>query len=65
MKKRDMYKVKHLFNKILTDFRNDGHWARNEEAPCRAILIRDSVEKGIEICDKYVMKLEPLSKRDK
>jgi hypothetical protein len=56
MKKKDMYKVRALFEKIDNDFRNDS--ARNPTLN-RAELIEKSVREGVEICNFYLVKMRP------
>ena len=56
MTKKDMYQIKDLLVRIDNDFKND--WPRNPKKN-RAELIAESVNKGIELCDKYLTKMKP------
>jgi hypothetical protein len=60
MKKIDIYKIRTLFEKILNDYTNDVAKYSDGSPHCRATKIHESVQKGIEICESYINKMEPL-----
>lgn len=59
MKKADMAIIRQLFEKILSDFRNDTGKCKDGSPICRATRIQESVQKGIDICNKYLDKMQP------
>lgn len=54
MKKEEIYELRDLFHQILNDYKND------VSTECRAMKIYDSVEKGVEICNRSINKMKPL-----
>lgn len=56
MKKKDIYKLRSLFEQIDNDFKNDA--ARNPDLN-RAELIAKSVKEGLELCNSYLYKMKP------
>lgn len=60
MKKEDIYEIRMLFAKILNDYQNDTGKNPDGSPICRATRIGNSVEKGIEICNNYINKMQPL-----
>ena len=51
--------IRQLFEKILSDFRNDTGKCKDGSPICRATRIQESVQKGIDICNKYLDKMQP------
>lgn len=64
MKKIEIYEIRALFQKINHDYTNDIGKQDGGSAICRATLIQDSINKGIEICNNCINKMEPLTKQD-
>ncbi|KKN59953.1 hypothetical protein LCGC14_0537030 [marine sediment metagenome] len=60
MKKEDIYEIRKLFQKIAHDYTNDVGKQADGSAICRATLIEDSIERGVEICNNSINKMEPL-----
>jgi len=60
MKKIDIYKIRELFAKINSDYKDDVGFLKGGSLVCRASKIEDSIKKGIIICNEYINKMEPL-----
>jgi len=60
MKKVDIYEIRSLFGRILSDYRNDVGKNSDGSPICRATKINNSVKRGLEICNNYIDKMEPL-----
>ena len=56
MKKKDIYIVRSIFEKILNDYRNDR--PQNKQL-CRATLIEKAVSEGVDLCNSYLNKMKP------
>ena len=59
MKKADIYEIRHLLEKIRNDFNNDAPRG-NGNCGNRGELINESVESGVDICNKYLSKMKPM-----
>lgn len=53
MKKKDLYKLRYLFEKLEADYSND-------RASDRADKIHKTIKEGIELCNSYLLKMKPL-----
>lgn len=60
MRKKEIYELRTLFERILSDYRNDVGKHPDGSPICRATGIQESVKKGIEICNNDIMKKQPL-----
>jgi len=62
MRKEQVYELRTLFQRILSDYRDDvgGFLKEGNKHSCRATKIQNSVKRGVEICNSDIMKKEPL-----
>lgn len=57
-----MYRIRALFEKISSDFRQDVNGLKNVGVTnnMRADNIMGNIEEGIQICNSYLYKMKPL-----
>lgn len=53
MKKKDIYKIRSLFEKLERDYSND-------RASDRADKVHKTIKEGVALCNDYINKMKPI-----